>query len=110
MWFVITGKRPSKFYTANGDTLDVPGIEWSKEVAIENSGVFTQIGASEPFVKDHQQAISLLSTIQVEGFKTKSEAKVFAKTLPMGKWKYLQLTSIEKFVKREIKLSQKNGQ
>jgi len=109
MWFVITGKRPSKFYTANGDTLDVQGIEWSREVAIENSGVFTQIGSSEPFIKDHQQVIALLSTREVEGFNTKSEAKVFAKTLPVGKWKYLQLSSIKKFVKREIKLCQKNG-
>jgi hypothetical protein len=103
MWFVITRNKPSKFYTANGDTLDVQGIEWTNEVVIENSRVFTQIGSSEPFVKDHQQAIALLFKVDIEGFKTKSEAKIFAKTLPLGKWKYLQLTSIEKFVKREMK-------
>jgi hypothetical protein len=88
-------------------TVDVKGIDWTCGVRIEKAGIFTHIGSSEPFVKDHQQAIAILSKVGIEGFKTKNTAKIFAKTLPVGKWKYLKLTTIEKFVDHEMKSSRK---
>ncbi|MCI2285978.1 hypothetical protein L3081_24435 [Colwellia sp. MSW7] len=87
MWFITTGHNKVRFYLPNGSTVLVNKIEWINEIKTEKMEYYS----SEPFVKDPQQAISALYEAGVKGYSTKLKAKEFAKTLPIGTWKYLQL-------------------
>ena len=87
MWFIITAHNKPKFYAANLSVLEVPGIEWINEVKTET----LQYYSSRPFIKDSMQAFSALYQYGIKGYSTKKEAKAFAKTLPVGYWKYLQI-------------------
>ncbi|OUL59279.1 hypothetical protein [Pseudoalteromonas ulvae] len=93
MWFVITIKSPVKFYNPDGNPIDVDGVEWTNEIVNEKNDVAIRIASNEAFIKDHQQAMDILSKTQIKGFKTKIEARDFGKTLPNGKWKYLKIIS-----------------
>ncbi len=93
MWFITTTHSKPNFYTGEGVIInfDQVKIEWTKEVTLESSGIFTKVASSEPFIKDPMQAISALDQAGVIGYSTKAEAKVIAKTLPQGRWKYLKV-------------------
>lgn len=80
---ITTLHSKRRFYLEDLSTLDVPKIEWINEIKTEGSKLYS----SEPFIKDSMQALSALNQAGVKGYSTKSEAKVFAKTLPVGTWK-----------------------
>lgn len=87
MWFVISGHNIAKFYSSDRELLEVKGIEWIKEKKTPEY----KISSSKPFIKDSKQAISVLQNAGIKGYRTKSEAKEFAKTLPVSVWRYLKL-------------------
>jgi hypothetical protein len=87
MWFITSIHNSPKFYTSNKSCIEVPEIEWINELKTDTSSYYS----SQPFIKDSMQAISALYKARIKGYKTKAEAKVFAKTLPVGGWKYLQI-------------------
>jgi hypothetical protein len=105
MWFITTLKSKVEFYNPKGIPVEVSEIEWVNEIEIKdnNSGVYTYIASSKPFIKDHSKTISILLNTGINGFNTKVESKKFAKTLTPGTWKYLHLNNIEAFVSKEAK-------
>lgn len=93
MWFITTTHSKPNFYTGEGVIIncDQVKIEWTNEVIRESSGIFTKTASSEPFIKDPMQAISALNQAGITGYLTKAEAKIIAKKLPHGQWKYLKV-------------------
>lgn len=73
--------RDPKFYGPDHSVLDVAKIEWIKHPKYH----------TEPLIKEPMQAISALFEAGIKGFATKSEARTFAKILPVTTWKYLQI-------------------
>ena len=87
MWFITTLHSEPKFYSANSSVKEVPEIEWIHETKTATSEYYS----SQPFIKNSMQAISALYNANIVGYSSKSQAKDFAKSLPSGTWKYLQI-------------------
>ena len=98
MWFIISKHVPARFYNEHKEAVSVPEIELTNEVEVKIGEQHSRHWSSQPFIKDHTQALRALSEKGIQGFKTKLEAKAFSKTLKEGTYKYLRLNSIEKYI------------
>lgn len=86
MWFLATTTKTPKFFLANGSTVEAD-IDWTHE-KVTLAG---RIWSGDPVVESPAQAIAALNAKGAVSFKTKPEAKEFAKTLPAGGWKYYRI-------------------
>ena len=87
MWFIINKDNPPKFYTETGSLIEVQGIEWTN-VIVTTERTFS---SSQFFVKDSDQALSVLQNSHAQCFQLKKDAKKLATSLNNGCWKYLQI-------------------
>lgn len=87
MWFISTKTKIPKFYSLAGELVEA-NVAWTYE-KLTPRGLVT---SSEPMAQDPDQAIRALQTSGAATFSTKSEARVFAKGLPQGSWKYYSIT------------------
>ncbi|MBE0362137.1 hypothetical protein PULV_a3941 [Pseudoalteromonas ulvae UL12] len=88
MWFVTNTTIPPKFYRPDTDLILVTTIEWITEQNDESGNI---VWRGSPTIKNNQQAIHALYTVGVKGYRTKDDAKKFAKTMGIKTWKYLSL-------------------
>ncbi|WP_105172411.1 hypothetical protein [Pseudoalteromonas sp. T1lg24] len=88
MWFVANTTTPPKFYKADKSLISVSAIEWITERYDEFGNLLWQ---GTETIKDNHQAIHALYESGVKGYKTKEDAKAFAKTLGPKTWNYFNL-------------------
>ncbi|NQY65547.1 MAG: hypothetical protein HRT38_17915 [Alteromonadaceae bacterium] len=92
-WYVIGKKEfPTPSFYGNDLKLhDVSTVDWK-----ESEQSFTQYKGMVqglPEITDEIQAIEALAAYGITGFDTRDSAKVWAKQLPVGTWKYLKVVS-----------------
>lgn len=94
MWFITTVHQKPKFYQSNGKIVnhDDVGIDWKTEHVFQKGNKKVEVGSSDPFIINAQQAISALYNAGVQGYPNKEKAKAFTKKLPHGSFKYLRIT------------------
>ncbi|USI30267.1 hypothetical protein ACD631_21085 (plasmid) [Alteromonas macleodii] len=80
MWFIINKDNPPKFYTETGSLIEVQGIEWTN-VIVTTERTFS---SSQFFVKDSDQALSVLQNSHAQCFQLKKDAKKLATSLNNG--------------------------
>ncbi len=92
-WYVI-GKKEfpnSRFYGSDHKLHDVSAVDWKKS---EHSFTHYKGGVQAlPEITDANQAIEVLTTYGITGFDTRDSAKVWAKQLRVGTWKYLKVVT-----------------
>lgn len=85
MWAIttISGSDIPLFYTRNKETVHLDSIDWFY--------VDDHTSTSFPRIRNNKAAYELLRTADIPCFKTKPEARAFAKSLPNARWQYLKL-------------------
>lgn len=90
-WYVIGKKEfPNPcFYGSDYKLHDVGAVNWteSKHSFTHYKGVVQAL----PEIADANMAIEVLTAYGIAGFDTRDSAKVWAKKLPVGTWKYLKI-------------------
>jgi hypothetical protein len=92
-WYVIGKKEfPNPcFYGSDYKLHDVTRVGWKRSE--HNFTHYKGVVQALPEINDAVQAMEALTIYGITGFNTRDSAKVWAKKLPVGTWKYLKVVS-----------------